>query len=154
MAKADDRSYAVGFGKPPWSGRFRSGQSGNPAGRPPGAKNFATAIEQELTSRITVTENGRRRRISKREVIAKHLVNKAASGDLKAIPLVLNEARAGQSHLAQAAADGVFDSSEDQKVFDGIIARIRSSVPKSAASPPIPQKDKPEALRPSQATER
>src|SRR5260221_4862946 len=87
MAKADKGPYQVGFGKPPRSTQFEPGRSGNPAGRPRGAKNFATAIEQELDTRITVTENGRRRRISKREVIAKHLVNKAASGDLKANPL-------------------------------------------------------------------
>jgi hypothetical protein len=87
MAKADKGPYEVGFGKPPRSSQFKLGQSGNPDGRPRGAKNFANAIEQELDTRVTVTENGRRRRISKREVIAKHLVNKAASGDLKAIPL-------------------------------------------------------------------
>jgi hypothetical protein len=99
MAKTDKGPYEVGFGKPPRSTQFKPGQSGNPNGRPRGAKNFATAIEQELDTRVTVTENGRRRRISKREVIAKHLVNKAAGGDLKAIPLLLNEARARQSDL-------------------------------------------------------
>src|SRR5438045_1755723 len=82
MAKGDKDSYEVGFGKPPRSRQFKPGQSGNPDGRPRGAKNFATAIEQELVTQIPVTDNGRRRRISKREVIAKHLVNKAASGDL------------------------------------------------------------------------
>jgi len=86
---ANKGPFEVGFGKPPRSTRFKPGQSGNPNGRPRGAKNFAIAIGQELDSRVTVTENGRRRRISKREVIAKHLVNKAVSGDLKAIPLLL-----------------------------------------------------------------
>src|SRR5947209_17104066 len=70
MAKSDKGSYEVGFGKPPRSSQFKPGQSGNTAGRPPGAKNFATALEQELKSRVLVTENGRRKRISKREVIA------------------------------------------------------------------------------------
>jgi hypothetical protein len=110
MAKGDKDPYEVGFGKPPQSTQFKPGESGNPDGRPRGAKNFATAIEQELVTRITVTENGRRRRISKREVIAKHLVNKAASGDLKAIPLLLNEARAHQSNPAEADPDQVFDT--------------------------------------------
>jgi hypothetical protein len=123
MAKADKGPYEVGFGKPPRSSQFKLGQSGNPDGRPRGAKNFANAIEQELDTRVTVTENGRRRRISKREVIAKHLVNKAASGDLKAIPLLLNEARAHQGNLADAGSDQVLDTPEDRKVLDGIIAR-------------------------------
>jgi len=44
--------FEVGFGKPPRSTRFKPGQSGNPNGRPRGAKNFAVAIEQELAPRI------------------------------------------------------------------------------------------------------
>ena len=76
MTKERKGIYEVGFGKPPRSSQFKPGQSGNAAGRPRGAKNFATALEQELKSRVLVTENGRRKRISKREVIAKHLVNR------------------------------------------------------------------------------
>ena len=154
MAKADRAPYEVGFGKPPRSTQFKPGRSGNPTGRPRGAKNFAVAIEQELITRVTVTENGRRRRISKREVIAKHLVNKAASGDLKAIPLLLNEARAHQSNLADAGSDQVFDTPEDRKVLDGIIARIRSLSPESVPSPPIAEDDESEAIRPSHEIER
>ena len=123
MANGDDDPYEVGFGKPPRAMQFKPGQSGNPAGRPRGAKNFATAIEQELDARVTVTENGRRRRISKREVIAKHLVNKAASGDLKAIPLLLNEARAQENNPAGSTSDDILDAPEDRRVLDGIIAQ-------------------------------
>ena len=150
---ANKGPFEVGFGKPPRSTRFKPGQSGNPNGRPRGAKNFAVAIEQELVTRVTVTENGRRRRISKREVIAKHLVNKAASGDLKAIPLLLNEARSLQGNLADAGPDQVLDTPEDRKVLDGIIARIRSSSPESVAAPPIAEDDEPEAIRPSHEIE-
>src|ERR1044071_1619790 len=76
MANKPDGTDEVGYGKPPRSTQFKPGQSGNRAGRPRGSKNFATALEQELNSRVIVTENGRRKRVSKREVIAKHLVNK------------------------------------------------------------------------------
>src|SRR6266496_4770657 len=144
---ANKGPFEVGFGKPPRSTRFKPGQSGNPNGRPRGAKNFAVAIEQELVTRVTVTENGKRRRISKREVIAKHLVNKAASGDLKAIPLLVNEARAHQSNLADAGLDQVLDTPEDRKVLDGIIARIRSSSPESVAAPPTAEEHEPERLQ-------
>jgi hypothetical protein len=136
MATGDNDPDEVGFGKPPRAMQFKPGQSGNPAGRPRGAKNFATAIEQELDARVTVTENGRRRRISKREVIAKHLVNKAASGDLKAIPLLLNEARAQENNPAGSGPNDILDAPEDHKVLDGIIARIRSSVPARVPSSP------------------
>src|SRR6266542_3965025 len=97
--------------------------------------------------------HGRRRRISKREVIAKHLVNKAASGDLKAIPLLLNEARAHQNNLADAGSDQVLDTPEDRKVLDGIIARIRSSSPESVAAPPTAEEHEPERLQRSHEIE-
>ena len=153
MAKAGKGTFEVGFGKPPRSTQFKPGQSGNRAGRPRGAKNFAIAIEQALDTRVTVTENGRRRRISKREVIAKHLVNKAAGGDLRAIPLLLNEARAHQSNPAEAEPDQVFDTPEDRKVFDGIIARIRSSSLESVPAAPIAENEEPEAIRSSHEIE-
>src|ERR1700736_5612356 len=129
MTTGDNDPYEVGFGKPPRAMQFKTGRSGNPAGRPRGAKNFATALDQELNSRITVTENGRRRRISKREVIAKHLVNKAASGDLKAIPLLLSEARARETNSVNPAAEALLDTPEDQKVLDSVLRRLRSSSP-------------------------
>jgi len=147
VAKGDKGSYEVGFSKPPRSTQFKPGQSGNPAGRPRGAKNFATAIEEELQARVIVTENGKRKRISKREVIAKHLVNKAASGELKAIPLLLNETRLREGNHADAGPDQVFDTSEDRNVLDSIIRRIRSSdatPPESAQSPQILEETKPE----------
>jgi|SRR5665213_133789 len=131
MAKRAKDSYDVGFGKPPRSTQYKPGQSGNPAGRPRGAKNFATAIEEELQARVTVTENGKRKRISKREVIAKHLVNKAASGDLRAIPLLLNETRTREGNPADGGSNEVFGTPEDHDVFDSILRRIRGSDPAS-----------------------
>jgi hypothetical protein len=151
MAKADKGTFEVGFGKPPRSRQFKPGQSGNPAGRPRGAKNFATAIKQELAARVTITENGTRKRISKRQVIAKYLVNKAASGDLKAIPLVLSEERAREGNRGDAGADEILGTAEDRKVFDSAIARIRSSLPDRAASP-IAEESNPEGFRPPHET--
>ena len=150
VAKVDNEAYEVGFAKPPRSRQFKPGESGNPAGRPRGAKNFATALEQELNARVIVTENGRRKRISKREVIAKHLVNKAASGDLKAIPLLLNEARAREQNPGGAGPDEILDTPEDRRVLDGIIARIRSSVPQTS---PLSPEGRPDAIRTSDETE-
>ena len=75
------RDYEVGYGKPPRSTRFKKGQSGNPRGRPSGSKNLSTLLSEALNEPVIVTENGRRRKISKRQAIIKQLVNQSAKGD-------------------------------------------------------------------------
>ena len=77
--------YAVGYGKPPRHPRFQKGRSGNPKGRPKGSKNFATLLTEALDEKVQVTEDGKRRRVTKRELVIKQLVNKSASADLRAI---------------------------------------------------------------------
>jgi hypothetical protein len=76
MADNDDPNYPIGYKKPPRDTQFKPGQSGNAKGRPIGIKNFATVIEKELRTSIEVTENGKRKRISKREAVVKQTVNK------------------------------------------------------------------------------
>jgi hypothetical protein len=125
MAKDRKGSFEVGFGKPPRSTQFEPGQSGNSKGRPKGAKNFATALEHELRATVVVTENGKRKRISKRQIIAKQLVNKAVGGDPRMMPLLFNETRTQEDHLADGTRDAVFDTVEDQKVIDNIVNRLR-----------------------------
>jgi hypothetical protein len=88
MTKRKD--FEVGYGRPPKRTQFRKGQSGNPRGRPKGSLNVATALERELNQRVTIKENGQPRSITKFEAAIKQLVNKAASGDGKAIQFLVN----------------------------------------------------------------
>jgi hypothetical protein len=90
----------VGYGRPPLATRFRSGQSGNPRGRPRGARNLSTVVAAALSERIAVTENGRRRRISKLEAAVKQLVNRAASGEARATRLLLALVQADEARPA------------------------------------------------------
>ncbi|SFN24879.1 hypothetical protein SAMN05216386_0114 [Nitrosospira briensis] len=104
----NDNAYEIGYKRPPQSTRFKPGRSGNPKGRQKGSRNFATVLEAELNTRISVTENGVRKTISKREATAKHLVNKAATGLLPAVKLLLEQERQQeneQSPLSNAPRD-------------------------------------------------
>jgi hypothetical protein len=141
MAKKG-KSYEVGRGKPPRKTRFKSGRSGNPKGRPKGSKNFVTVLAQELNDKMPITENGRSRKVSKREVIAKQWVNKAAGGDLKAGQAVFRET----GELEGAAESGspdviVFDTAEARLVIEEIVRRIRAM---DADPPPVPRAAEPD----------
>lgn len=84
MPDNPESNYEVGFQRPPRHTQFRKGTSGNPKGRPREAKNLAAVLEEALAEKVAIVENGRRRRITKRSAMIKQLVNKAASGDLRA----------------------------------------------------------------------
>jgi hypothetical protein len=77
--------YEVGYGKPPQDTRFRNGCSGNPRGRPKGTRSLGQLLHQACSERIVIRENGERRTITKLEAALKQLVNKAASGEARAI---------------------------------------------------------------------
>ena len=81
--------YEVGYGKPPKSGQFKPGQSGNPRGRPRKSRDIQAMIKRELDQTIAIKEGGRELRLSKREALIKQLVNRAVSGDAKAMQFVL-----------------------------------------------------------------
>ena len=85
----DEPTEKVGPGKPPRHTRFKPGQSGNPNGRPKGSKNFATILQQQLTKKITITVDGKPRRMTVQEVIARRLATDSMKGTTKAMELLI-----------------------------------------------------------------
>ena len=82
--------YEVGYGKPPKGHRFKPGASGNPKGRPKGAKGLASDIKSVLDERVGLEINGRIQRVAKRRLIIMALAQKAAKGDVRAADKLLN----------------------------------------------------------------
>jgi hypothetical protein len=103
----EQEAYEVGYQKPPRNRQFKRGVSGNPSGRPKKSRTFSSQVMRELKSRLTVTENGKRKVITKDEAVAKQMVNKAASGNLQAARLVIDlrgqelESQAEEERLAK-----------------------------------------------------
>ncbi|MGJ8606264.1 MAG: DUF5681 domain-containing protein [Marivita sp.] len=91
MSRGND--YEVGYGKPPKSGAFKKGQSGNLKGRPKGTRNFQTELQRILYSRVTVTVGGKPKSVSVVEASLMRLREKALKGDQKALEIILGFAR-------------------------------------------------------------
>jgi predicted phage terminase large subunit-like protein len=77
--------YEVGYGKPPKNTRFKSGQSGNPKGRPRGQRNLRTVVKEVLKEKITIREGERTRTVSRLDAIVRMTINNALKGDPKAL---------------------------------------------------------------------
>lgn len=89
MAK---KPYTVGYKKPPKSGQFQPGQSGNPKGRPKGAKSLKTVLEDEFYEKVLLKENGKTKKVSKLQAMIKALIAKAIKGDNKSAVTLFNVA--------------------------------------------------------------
>jgi len=122
MPPETPRDYVVGYGKPPVHSRFQKGRSGNPKGRPRGRRNMSTLLSATLNGWVTVVENGRRKKITKREAIVTQLVNKSASADLKATQIVLAMLRDVESLTDGSAEPAAFTEADDarQRLIDEI----------------------------------
>lgn len=115
---------SVGFGRPPEVTRFKRGISGNPKGRPKGSLNVATAFMKALREKVVINEHGQRKTVTKLEAALKQLVNKAASGDLRALGQLVELARDGEAKQNMPGAQDPVLGDLDLEVMDGIMKRF------------------------------
>jgi len=80
-----DPDYEVGYKKPPQHTRFQKGQSGNPHARRKASKEIAAELTEILNEKVTITENGQLRQITKREAFVRRVIDRTVLGDLKAM---------------------------------------------------------------------
>jgi hypothetical protein len=121
---SDDEDHQIGYGKPPRHSQFVKGQSGNPRGRPPGAKNLKTLLSKALNERVVVTDQGGRRKISKLEVIITQLVNRSAKGDAKATQMLLAMQRDIEGQTEPADPKTSTFSEADAQIIQRVRVRL------------------------------
>jgi hypothetical protein len=120
----NQRDYEVGYGKPPPHTRFKKGQSGNPRGRPAGAKNLKTLLTDALNEPVVVTENGGHRKITKREAIVTQLVNRSATADWRAIKILFDILRDIEVQTEAASPETPAFTAADEKVIEQLRTRF------------------------------
>jgi Family of unknown function (DUF5681) len=119
---ASAKEQKVGYRSPPVATRFKKGRSGNPKGRPKRQKTLEHAVVKVLGEKIWAHENGRRKVYTKRDACAKTLVNKAASGDLKSIRLIVDIDRLNRREIEAVEKQ---DREIDLRLPEGLSARER-----------------------------
>lgn len=85
MADKDNDQSPVGYGKPPKDGQYTPGNSGNPRGRPKGAKNKATILREIADEEHRVTIGGEIRFAKTIDLLFMRLRELAMKGDEKAL---------------------------------------------------------------------
>ena len=128
--------YSVGYGRPPLNTRFQPGKSGNPRGRPKAQKSLGQVLEEALSRRIAVNENGRQRTMRMRDVIVQGLVNDAAKRDARALRLLfsLMDRYSGDQ---EGAADTLLP--DDRAILEAYLqastAQPEPTMPREGAAP-------------------
>ena len=105
------------------NGRFGPGNRANPNGRPRKGRTVNDIIMREMASSLTVTENSKRKRISKLAANAKQIANQGASGDLKAAKMSVELALKAENAAATSAAPPPL-TQNDRAIVERFIARL------------------------------
>jgi Family of unknown function (DUF5681) len=114
---------AVGYGRPPQGHQFKPGQSGNPRGRPKGAKNEATILRDLLNRKIDIREGGRARKITILEAILLRFTEDALKGNTKSAAFLFNRYAGIQADESQSNDD---INDDDRKVLDAFVRRLEA----------------------------
>ena len=121
------KDYEVGYGKPPKSTRFKKGQTGNKKGRPKGSRNFAHDVDDILSEKVTVSENGRPLKVSAQQAALMRLREKALKGDTRALDRLLSMADERSAERAAQSKERNL-SLEDEDILGQYVEGLGNSL--------------------------
>ena len=81
------RNYEIGYCKPPVATQFKKGNRANPRGRPRSTESLAKILQRALDAPAG-SSDGKRPRLTKRELMIRGLVERSAGSDLAATKLL------------------------------------------------------------------
>lgn len=120
------RPQRIGYGNPPRSRQFRPGQSGNPHGRPRGAKNESTILREILNKKIANRSGDRVHKITVLEGILLRIADDSLKGDIKSAAFLLNRFGALVSGELQPAELG----EDDREILKAFTRRLEAQTRK------------------------
>ena len=128
------KDYETGFGKPPAATRFKTANRANPRGRPPGSKSLAAVLRRALDAPAVGTD-GKRRRLSKRELMVRALVERSTEGDLAATKLLFELLRKADPRAVAPDPEQADPLGEDAlRLLKERLARLASAQMADAAA--------------------
>ncbi|MBU3888571.1 DUF5681 domain-containing protein [Methylosinus sp. KRF6] len=124
-ADVESAAPKVGYRRPPLHTRFKPGQSGNPRGRPKGAKNIDMLCRSLLSRKVTIQENGGRRKVTAVEAIVLATIQRAVRGDNRAAKIMLDLQH--RLPTLEDAETGAVSSAEDQAIIAEFLATLQEA---------------------------
>jgi len=127
-------AYDIGYRRPPKSGRFKKGKSGNAKGRPKGSNNFLILLEQELAKSIVVNEDGKKKTITRMQAMVKRMVAGALQGEHKAL-LSLVEILRRTGKFEETDIDGLLPD-DYESILDSFVEQRQKKAEKKPRKKP------------------
>lgn len=85
-----DRKDQIGYGKPPKHSHWKKGQSGNPRGRPKGARGLKNDLDRVLRKVLTIEGRGTTLKGTTQLLALEMLARRAATGDVRSIKALVD----------------------------------------------------------------
>jgi Family of unknown function (DUF5681) len=126
--------YEIGYGRPPKHTQFRKGESGNPKGRKKSSKGLNTIVREAMLQKVSVRTAQGEKRMTRAEATFAKMMEKAFSGDPRALALVLNMYReAVPDEIGHASDTADRASASDEKMIEDFFKQFRSPQADNAA---------------------
>jgi len=86
---AKSADYSIGYKKPPKHSRFKPGQSGNPKGRPKGARSLQTIVRELMTQKVPIRTAQGIKKMTHMEALMHKALEQGYAGNLRALTSII-----------------------------------------------------------------